>query len=132
MARIRNGILDSFSGTVGTVVGSNWRDIDYMRAKSRRRGTFNPSARQLKQQARFALVTKLIKTLSGLFEITYRTNAGVMTGANDALSASIKNAVIGELPNISLVYSQVQISRGSIPGDEPAGRPLPRDQPPAA
>jgi hypothetical protein len=31
MAKISQGILGGFSGTVGTVVGGHWRGIDYMR-----------------------------------------------------------------------------------------------------
>ena len=34
MGRISKGILGGFSGTVGTVVGGNWKGIDYMRSKT--------------------------------------------------------------------------------------------------
>jgi hypothetical protein len=33
MASFQKGILGGFSGKVGTVVGGNWKGIDYMRSK---------------------------------------------------------------------------------------------------
>ena len=35
MGKLQNGILDGFSGKVGTVVGSTWKGIPVMRARPR-------------------------------------------------------------------------------------------------
>ena len=58
MATFEKGILGGFSGKVGTVIGGNWKGIDYMRSKSSKR-SFIPSQKQLEQQLKFAL--KLLK-----------------------------------------------------------------------
>ena len=34
MGKISQGILGGFSGKVGTVIGGNWKGIDYMRSKA--------------------------------------------------------------------------------------------------
>jgi len=34
MGKISQGILGGFSGKVGSVVGANWKGINYMRAKA--------------------------------------------------------------------------------------------------
>ena len=34
MGTISKGILGGFSGKVGTVIGGNWKGIDYMRSKA--------------------------------------------------------------------------------------------------
>lgn len=68
MARIANGILGGFSGKVGTVVGSSWNSINYMRslaasyrdAKSEtqvcQRGKFTQAVRFLKAMPKFIRV----------------------------------------------------------------------------
>ena len=37
MGTIKQGILGGFSGKVGTVVGSSWKGISYMRGKTTNR-----------------------------------------------------------------------------------------------
>ena len=54
MASFQKGILGGFSGKVGTVVGGNWKGIDYMRSKGVN-GNKNPTLSQLTQQAKFKL-----------------------------------------------------------------------------
>jgi len=54
MGKIEKGILGGFSGKVGTVVGGNWRGIDYMRSKGKRSNTAPFAvARVLTSQLRF-------------------------------------------------------------------------------
>ncbi len=59
MGTIQTGILGGFNGTVGTVVGANWKGISVMRARQKgRKTTFSPA--QLQQQARFALMINFL------------------------------------------------------------------------
>ena len=58
MGRISKGIPGGFAGTVGTVVGSKWRGIEYMRSQPTG-GRSNPSTLQLAQRNRFAVATPL-------------------------------------------------------------------------
>jgi hypothetical protein len=39
MAKFNKGILGGFSGTVGTVVGANWRGMDVMRSRPKKSGS---------------------------------------------------------------------------------------------
>ena len=34
MGKMKNGILDAFSGTIGRVVGTSWRGVAVMRSKA--------------------------------------------------------------------------------------------------
>ena len=52
MARISKGILGGLSGKIGNVVGSSWRNIDYVRAKGKY-SQKEPSEKQLSVQQRF-------------------------------------------------------------------------------
>lgn len=49
MGTIQKGILGGFSGKVGSVIGGNWKGIDYMRSVANKR-SFIPSQKQLEQQ----------------------------------------------------------------------------------
>jgi hypothetical protein len=46
MATFEKGILGGFSGKVGTVIGGNWKGIDFMRSRANKR-TFVPSQSNL-------------------------------------------------------------------------------------
>jgi hypothetical protein len=120
MARINKGILGPISGKVGSVVGGTWKGIDYVRSKQGSRSG-PPSPAQLEQQEKFKLVTRFISSLGGLLMFTFKNYAHEMTGANSAMSYTIKNAVVGNYPNYELDYSRVLVSRGDLPN---VGNPL--------
>ncbi len=114
MGTISKGILGGFSGTVGTVIGGSWKGIEYMRSQpSRRSGTTSPA--QLDQQLKFALVIKFIQAISGVVTITFRNYAVKMTGANNALSYNLKNAVTGVSPDFMINYALALVARGDLP-----------------
>jgi len=114
MGIISKGILGGFSGTVGNVVGGNWKGIDYMRSQSSKRTTANTPA-QLSQQAKFAVAIKFVRSMSGLLMISFRNNAIQMTGINNALSYTLKNAITGVYPAYSIDYSTALVTRGDLP-----------------
>ncbi len=114
MGIINKGILGGFSGIVGTVVGSRWRGIEYMRSRPPKRNGSSTPAQQA-QRARFAATSAFLDTMKDLLQLGYKDGAVRMTERNNALSYHLKNAVTGEYPNVSILYPQVQISRGSLP-----------------
>ena len=103
-----------FSGKVGTVVGGNWKGIDYLRSKGKR-SKAEPIASQLEQQAKFGLAVRFAQSMSGLLDIGFSKYSVRQTGKNAALSYILKNAVGGVYPNNSILYANVQISRGDLP-----------------
>ena len=70
MATFEKGILAGFSGKVGTVIGSNWKGIVYMRSKSNKR-KFIPSQKQLEAQLKFAVIAQFLQPMSKLLEISF-------------------------------------------------------------
>lgn len=116
MARISKGILGPVNGLVGTVVGSSWRGINYVRSKPTRSSKAAPSQAQLDQQSKFRLVTKFVQTMGALLDYTFKDYAIKKTGRNSATSFLLKNAVTGASPDFTLDYPQVLISRGDLPG----------------
>lgn len=114
MGRLKNGILDGFEGTVGTVVGGNWRGVEYMRSKSKKRRTTLTEA-QLQQQAKFKLVSKFTQRLNDLLTLGFREYAVKMTGVNYALSSILQTAITGTYPDFKIDYSKVLLTKGNLP-----------------
>lgn len=114
MGIIQKGILGGFSGKVGTVIGGNWKGIDYMRSKGNR-GKFTPTEAQHAQQLKFAITMRFLQPMAGLLDITFRDFAVKMTGINNAFRYNIKNAIAGTYPSFNLDYSLALVSRGELP-----------------
>ena len=114
MGIINKGILGGFSGTVGTVIGSTWKGITYMKSQPAKRST-PPTPAQLDQQAKFAIAMKYVQSMSGLVMVSFRNYAVKMTGVNNAFSYTLKNAITGSYPNYTVDYSMTLVSRGDLP-----------------
>ena len=114
MASFQKGILGGFSGKVGTVIGGNWKGIDYMRSKGVN-GNKNPTLPQLTQQLKFKLCINFVQTMAGLVAISFKPFAVQKTGINSALSYTLQNAVLGVYPLFTINYPSVLVSRGDLP-----------------
>ncbi|WP_068243843.1 DUF6266 family protein, partial [Hydrotalea flava] len=114
MARITKGILGPVNGKVGTIVGSNWRGIDYIRSKpGTKKG--QASLAQLDQQLRFTLMTGFLQSVKGMVQAGFQKAAQKQTALNAALSYNLKNGTTGIYPTISLQYNMLLLSRGDLP-----------------
>ncbi|MBK5214765.1 MAG: hypothetical protein JJE55_14020 [Flavobacteriaceae bacterium] len=70
MGKFNDGIFGSFSGRVGNVVGANWRGIDVLRKRPRKKPNRTGTAGQLEQRAKFAMVVEFlnpIKEVAGAY-----------------------------------------------------------------
>jgi hypothetical protein len=108
-----DGILGNFKGKIGSVVGSKWRGIHYMRSKGTPRSG-NYSDKQLSQQSRFALATHFIQPLHPVLKVGYRNQARNRTAINMALSDVLRDVIIGEYPNWDINYQGLRISKGTL------------------
>jgi Family of unknown function (DUF6266) len=114
MATIEKGILGGFSGKVGTVIGGNWKGIDYMRSQANKR-SFTPSQKQLEQQLKFALIMRFLQPMAGLLAISFSDFGIQKTGINSAFSYAYENAITGVFPDFTIDYSKALVSRGLLP-----------------
>ena len=119
MARMKKGITGGLSGSIGPVVASSWKGIDYLRAQSSKNKKKRSTA-QLMQRAKFALAANFMSNLNDLLTISFQDFAVGMTARNHATSYTIHNAVYGEYPNLQLDYSEILIARGNrLPNARP-------------
>jgi uncharacterized protein DUF6266 len=113
MARLRQGILGPVSGSVGTIVGANWKDIDYIRSKSSRpKG--DPTPDQLDNQYKFSAVINFVSTMTELLQQTFSKYAVGMSESNAAFSYNYSNALTGVSPDYSIDYAKALVSRGDL------------------
>jgi len=113
MARLKQGILGPVSGSVGTIVGSSWKDIDYIRSKSSgHKG--EPTQSQLDNQLKFLVIINFISTMNELLALTFTKYAVGMSESNAAFSYNFRNAITGISPNYAIDYANTLVSRGDL------------------
>ena len=98
---------------MGTVVGSTWNSVHYMRALALSVG--NPrTEKQQSQRSKFALTLSFLQAITPYVREGYRNYADRCTAFNAAMSYLLKNAVTGSGPDISIDYAKVMVARGSL------------------
>lgn len=115
MATYKKGILGVFSGKVGTVIGSNWKGIHYMRSLPKASGKAATPLQQ-DQRIKFALVTGFLKPIKQIANIGYQSVSGNLSPFNAIVSYHLNNAVTGTSPDFTIDYPKVVFSRGELPG----------------
>jgi len=113
MGKYKKGILGYFRGKVGTVVGSIWKGINYMKSLPDVSNS-EPTPAQLNARLKFAMVIDFLSHIKGLINIGYqRFNKGI-TPMNAATSYHLKSAVLGNAPMVQMNYPKVIISVGDL------------------
>jgi hypothetical protein len=113
MGKISKGILGGFAGTVGTVIGGNWKGIDYMRSKPAVRSG-EPTPAQAAHRQRFTVVGAFIKAINEVLSIAYREYPSKMSANNHVFAHVAKNAIIGQYPNLGIDYAKVILASGKL------------------
>lgn len=114
MATYKLGPLGSFSGKLGTVIGSYWKGIAVMRAIPANVTNPNTLAQQA-QRAKFKLLTAFLLANSKFFKVGFAANDTKMTELNAAYKANFANVVGGIFPDIKLDFTKLTPSKGVLP-----------------
>jgi Family of unknown function (DUF6266) len=113
MAKLSNGILGGFVGTIGPVVGTQWKGKQVIR--SRPPGKRHKSSEdQLKQQAKVRLLTPFISQLTNFLNSTYQCVTVQTSCFNKAMSYNLRNAIGGEFPAFKINYALVALGIGDL------------------
>ncbi|MBK1440503.1 hypothetical protein JHJ32_10940 [Parapedobacter sp. ISTM3] len=115
MGIIKKGINGPFKGKAGSVIGSSWKKISYIKGlqlkKSAKR---KPSPEQAIQQQRFKLLNDFLRPLSQILEISLKPLLTKTTGVNAAFSLNYDHAFLVDGEHTSLNYKAMQFSHGSL------------------
>ena len=115
MGIIEKGVNGPFKGKAGSVVGSSWKGINYIKGLPRKNGTKRiPSSQQALQQQRFRLLNDFFRPLSDVLNVGLKPMLAKATGINAAFTLNYEHAFLEDAGNISLNYKALQFSRGSL------------------
>lgn len=117
MAKIKEGIMGPFSGKIGPIIGSSWKNIPYIKAVSVGKGkkrVFTPA--QLANQQRFKLMNDFLEPFHPYLSIGFAHLAANRTELNAAFKVNFKEAM--ELVNFvyQIRYDKVCLSKGNLSG----------------
>ena len=107
MARLNRGPNGPFSGKAGSVIGSSWRGIYYIKGLQKKI-TKERSPLQIEQQNKFALAVKFLMPVKSIVDMGFsRINPGGATGYNMAISHMVQHCIKGTSPDLEIDYSSV-------------------------
>lgn len=113
MGKIKQGILGGFSGQVGTVVGSSWKGIAYMRGKAQH--VKNPrTAGQTYHRDAIKAVTMALRPITSTLRLTFAEYAKKMSAFNKAVSVNYKEAIVNQDGTPVVDYSKLILSQGTL------------------
>ncbi len=113
MGKLVNGILGGFRGTIGPVVGTQWKGIEVMKSRPPRKRR-RSSEDQLKQMAKMTLMTSFVHPLTGLLNRTYHPVTVQMSCFNRTMSYNMRNAISGDYPEFKVDYSKFVLGVGDL------------------
>ena len=113
MGKIKQGILGGFNGKVGTVIGSSWKGITYMRGLAQH--VKNPrTAGQVYQRNAMKAIALALRPIAPTLGITFAKSAGKMSGYNKAVSVNLKKAIVNQDGEPVVDYSKLILSKGTL------------------
>jgi hypothetical protein len=115
MGTTKKGILGNFYGKVGTVIGSKWKGIKYMRSLPDP-SSKPPTQKQLNQREKFRQGSVFLQPLGPVIRIGFRTQQSRQTPVNAALSDLLTNSMGGEFPAFTINYERLKIAKGNLTG----------------
>lgn len=114
MGRIRNGANGGFSGKAGSVIGSSWNSVSYIKGLPKLSNK-PASIKQLDQRARFAAVLGFMGPIKDLLLMGYKgQNASRASGFNMGIQHALTHAVVGTYPDYTVSPALIQVSKGTL------------------
>ncbi len=115
MATFKEGINGPFKGKVGSVIGSSWRNIHYMKGMRKvKRSKPEPTEKQAVQHDKFKLLNAFFSPISPILDVGFRSLTSRATAKNAAFSYNYDHAFVEDGDGISLNYPALKFSHGSL------------------
>ena len=114
MAKFINGANGTFSGKVGSVIGSSWRGINYLRGLGKK-SKVPATALQRLQRDRFSKLVKFIVPLKELLDAGFAgRNLKLATAFSYAVKHNLEMGAVSLTDPIELNYPAIQLSDGAL------------------
>ena len=113
MGTIKQGVLGGFSGKVGTVIGASWKGTAYMRGQATH--VKNPrTAAQIAQRTKMEFARNFLQPASEFINLGFKDVAKHQSPLNYAASQMMCDAIYGDYPDYSPIYSKLKWSHGLL------------------
>ena len=113
MGTIKQGILGGFNGKVGTVIGSSWKGITYMKGIPTH--TRNPrTEKQIAQRTKMEFARNFLQPAAEFINLGFRDVAKHQSPLNYAASQMMRNAILGDYPDYAPDYTKLVWSHGLL------------------
>ena len=114
MGAYSKGANGTFSGKVGSVIGSSWRSINYLRSLPKKSGK-EATKDQVAQRTKFAMAPVYLRPIKDILNIGFGDkNLNKTTGYNAAVKIFLTQAILGDYPDFSVDFSKMVMSKGSL------------------
>ncbi len=117
MAKILNGITGNPSGKMGNLIASSWKGIPYLKSRPIKVNQPN-TEKQLAQRMRMNRVLEFVKPLKEFLPIGFGAYAINKSAYNVAMSENMRNALVGDYPEIHIDHARFLLSKGNLPTAE--------------
>jgi hypothetical protein len=114
MATYSDGINGNFKGKVGTVIGSSWKGIPYMKSLYHTR-TIPPHEKEQQNRNKFGMAHRWLQPVTEFVRVGYKGYSPTVEGFLAAKSCLLKNAFAGEGANMGIDPALAQVSYGELP-----------------
>ncbi|OQP60752.1 DUF6266 family protein [Niastella populi] len=114
MATYFDGINGSFKGKVGTVIGSSWKGIPYMKSLYHKR-TIPPHEMEQQNRNKFGMAHRWLQPVIEFVRAGYKGYSSTVEGFLAAKSCILKNAFVVDGKNMVIDPALVQVSFGDLP-----------------
>ncbi|MFE2864641.1 DUF6266 family protein [Sphingobacterium multivorum] len=114
MGTIVNGINGGISGKTGSVIGSSWKSINYLKGLYKKSNK-PASQEQLITQAKFKLLMRFLMPINSYLQVGFgQKKADRQTPLNAAFQFNLPLAIQGTYPGFTLDYSKIRIADGAF------------------
>jgi len=114
MGRLTGGINGPIRGKVGTVIGSSWKGIPYLKGPYKKR-TLKVSKKETGNRSKFSEAQYWLKPLLKFVREGFKGYTPTVEGFVAAKSYLLLNAFEGEQPDIRINPALVKVSYGDLP-----------------
>nr|WP_294875493.1 DUF6266 family protein [uncultured Pedobacter sp.] len=114
MAKLTSGIFGPISGKVGGLVGASWKNISYLRSKPQKT-TKPPTEAQVANREKFKFLQELLVPFYPYITVGFKNMARNRTEINVAFSENFERSIRGTYPNLSVDYTLLRLSKGTLP-----------------
>jgi hypothetical protein len=113
MATYSDGINGNFKGKVGTVIGSSWKGIPYMKSLYHTR-TIPPHEKEQQNRTKFGMAHRWLQPVTEFVRAGYKGYSPTVEGFLAAKSSLLKNAFVVDGKKMIIDPALVQVSYGDL------------------